>query len=111
MKSLGLRSTFYPLSPSSQSPNGNCQQDYKIYPQEKLDASKWAWVDKLPQVLWAIQTTSITAIGETLFSTAYGAEAISLVEVRLPFILPLQFNKISNDELRRYKLGFLNGKR
>lgn len=47
---------------------------------QNLDASKGAWVDELPQVLWAIRTINRATIGETSFSMAYGAEAMSPIE-------------------------------
>ncbi|XP_022895221.1 uncharacterized protein LOC111409401 [Olea europaea var. sylvestris] len=51
---------------------------------EKLDVSKRGWVDELPQVLWAIRTTTRTLTGEIPFLMAFGTEAMSPVEVRLP---------------------------
>lgn len=51
------------------------------------------------------------AIRETLFSMAYGTKAMSPVEVGLPSFARLNFNEISNDELRRYELDFLDERR
>lgn len=83
---------------------------------QKLDASKWAWVDELPQVSWVIQTISRIAIREIPFSIAYGAEVMIPVELGLPSPNPILFNKISDEELRRfesisYKKGGMNLKR
>ncbi|XP_022848382.1 uncharacterized protein LOC111370748 [Olea europaea var. sylvestris] len=65
----------------------------------KLDASKGAWVDELPHVLWPIRTTSQTTIGETPFSMTYRAEAMSPIEI--------YFNEINNDEAQVCKLHLL----
>ncbi|CAI9764750.1 unnamed protein product [Fraxinus pennsylvanica] len=73
----------------------------------KLDASKEDWINELPQVLWAIRTTSRTATGEIPFSMAYGAEAMSPVKVSLPSTRRIHFNGLSNDELRRCELDLL----
>ncbi|XP_022855293.1 uncharacterized protein LOC111376559 [Olea europaea var. sylvestris] len=43
----------------------------------KLDVSKGAWVDELPQVLWAIRNTTRTPIGKTAFLMALGTEAMT----------------------------------
>ncbi|GKV20138.1 hypothetical protein SLEP1_g30300 [Rubroshorea leprosula] len=43
------------------------------------------WVDELNKVLWSYRTTPSLATGETQFNLAYGAEAVILVEVGLPF--------------------------
>ncbi|XP_022845290.1 uncharacterized protein LOC111368284 [Olea europaea var. sylvestris] len=64
----------------------------------KFDALKGAWVDELYHVIWAIRTTSRTAKGETPFSMTYKAEAMSLIEVRIPSYRRIHFNDISNDE-------------
>lgn len=45
-------------------------------------------------------------IGETPFSTAYGAKAMSHVELGLSSPCHLQSNEIFNDEFRRYELDF-----
>lgn len=109
---LGIRKHF--SSPHHPQANGQVEAVNKTIKQilkKKLDASKGAWVDELPHVLWAIRTTSKTATGETPFSMAYGAEAMSPVEVGLPSPRRLQFNEISNDEIRRCELDFLGERR
>lgn len=40
----------------------------------KFDASKGAWVDELPQVLWAIYTTHRIVTRETYLSVACRVE-------------------------------------
>ena len=47
----------------------------------KLDDSKGAWPEELPNVLWAYRTTARTPTGETPFRLTYGTEAVIPVEV------------------------------
>ncbi|XP_022857676.1 uncharacterized protein LOC111378680 [Olea europaea var. sylvestris] len=77
----------------------------------KLDVSKGAWVDELPQVLWAIRTTTRTPTGETPFLMAFGTEAMSPMEVGLPSPRCLHFSEITDDELRRLDLNFIEERR
>lgn len=77
----------------------------------KFDVSKGAWVDELPQVLWAIRTTTRTPTGEMPFLMAYGTEAMSHVEVGLPSPRCLHFSVITNDELRRLDFDFIEERR
>lgn len=73
----------------------------------KVDALKGVWVDELTQVLWTIRTAGRTSIGQTPFSMTYGSEAMSPVEVGLLSPRRLHLKEISNDELRRFELDFL----
>ncbi|XP_022895224.1 uncharacterized protein LOC111409403 [Olea europaea var. sylvestris] len=78
---LGIKKDF--STPHHPQANGQVEAVNKTIKntlKRKLDASKGAWVDELPHVLWAIRTTCRTATGETPFSMAYGAEAMSPVE-------------------------------
>ncbi|XP_022871367.1 uncharacterized protein LOC111390542 [Olea europaea var. sylvestris] len=97
-------------------PQGNGQVEavnktIKHILKRKLDMSKRAWVDELPQVLWAIRTTARTPTGETPFLMAYGIEAMSPIEVKLPSPRRLHFSEITNDELRRCDLDFIEERR
>ena len=47
----------------------------------KLDDAKGAWLDELPNVLWAYRITVRTLTGETPFRLTYGTEAVIPVEV------------------------------
>ena len=49
----------------------------------KLEKMKGAWVDELPNVLWAYRTTPRTTTGESPFSLAYGCEAVLPVEMKV----------------------------
>ncbi|CAI9759012.1 unnamed protein product [Fraxinus pennsylvanica] len=66
-----------------------------------------AWVDELPQVFWAIQTTYRTVTGETPFSMTYGAKVMSPAEVGVPSPRRIHFYEIINDELRKFELELL----
>ncbi|KAK0604686.1 hypothetical protein LWI29_018212 [Acer saccharum] len=47
-------------------------------------ARKGCWVEKLPEVLWAIRTTLHSATGETPYSLTFGTEAVILTETNIP---------------------------
>ena len=48
-----------------------------------LEGAKGIWLDELPRVLWAYQTTTRTPTGETPFRLAYGTDAIIPAEIGL----------------------------
>ncbi|XP_022885268.1 uncharacterized protein LOC111401634 [Olea europaea var. sylvestris] len=52
-----------------------------------------------------------TPTGKTPFLMAYGAKAMSPVEVGLPSPCHLHFNEINNDELWRFNLNFIDERR
>ncbi|XP_022856324.1 uncharacterized protein LOC111377456 [Olea europaea var. sylvestris] len=82
---LGIKKHF--SSPHHPWANGQVEavnKTIKYTLKRKLDASKSAWVDELPQVMWAIRTTNRTDTGQTPFSKTYGVEDMSPVEVCLP---------------------------
>ncbi|KAK2997575.1 hypothetical protein RJ639_025731 [Escallonia herrerae] len=82
---------------NGQTKNMNCSilQGLK----KKLDEAKGAWVDELPKVLWAYRTTPHSVTGETPFLLCYGTKAMLPVEIGVPTIRALHFNK-ENNELR-----------
>ena len=47
----------------------------------KLDDMKGAWLEELPNVLWAYRTTTRIPTGETPFRLTYGTKAVILVKV------------------------------
>ncbi|XP_022891987.1 uncharacterized protein LOC111406852 [Olea europaea var. sylvestris] len=111
-KKLGIKKYFsIPHHPQANGQVEDCKQVNQACPQRKLDASKGAWVDDLPQILWPIRTTTRTPTWETPFLMAYGTETISPVEVDLPSPRRIHFNKITNDELRRFDLDFIDERR
>ncbi|RVW74679.1 hypothetical protein CK203_052042 [Vitis vinifera] len=53
---------------------------------KRLEQAKGKWVDELPGVLWAYQTTPGRPTGNTPFALAYGMDAIIPTEIGLPTI-------------------------
>ena len=47
----------------------------------RLEGAKGIWLDELPSVLWAYQTTARTPTGETPFRLTYGADAVISAEI------------------------------
>ena len=47
----------------------------------RLDDAKGAWLEELPNVLWAYRTTARTPTGETPFRLTYGTEVVIPIEV------------------------------
>ena len=62
-------------------------------------------------MLWPYRTTSQTSIGETLFSLAYGVEAMIPVEVGVPSLRRETYNQEENFALEQYELDLLEEKR
>ncbi|RVW69498.1 hypothetical protein CK203_066448 [Vitis vinifera] len=55
-----------------------------------LEGVKGKWVNELPGVLWAYQTTQTTSrrlIGVTLFALAFGMEVIILIDIGVPTLI------------------------
>ncbi|KAL2486718.1 Ribonuclease H [Abeliophyllum distichum] len=91
---LGIAKHF--SSPHHPQANGQVVAVNKIIKytlKRKLEASKGAWVEELPHVLWAIRTTAKTYTGETPFSMAYNSEAMTPVELGIPSPRRLLFNE------------------
>ncbi|KAK3000492.1 hypothetical protein RJ639_022531 [Escallonia herrerae] len=63
----------------------------------KLGDAKGAWVDELPEVLWAYSTTPHSVTGETPFLLCFGTEALLPVEVGLPMVRVLQFSEAEKE--------------
>ncbi|GKV05317.1 hypothetical protein SLEP1_g17345 [Rubroshorea leprosula] len=74
----------------------------------RLDQLKTKWVDELNNVLWAYQTTSRTATGETPYHLAFGTEAIIPVEIGVPSLRISHFEPAQNERLLRENLNFLD---
>ena len=51
---------------------------------KRLHSAKGKWVDELPRVLWAYETTSRKPIGASPFALTYGMEAIIPIEIGMP---------------------------
>ena len=74
----------------------------------RLEGAKGAWPDKLPNVLWAYQTTTRTPTGETLFKLTYGTEVVILIKVRVIGIRREFSNEEGNDAQLKVNLDCLN---
>ncbi|XP_034213039.1 uncharacterized protein LOC117625615 [Prunus dulcis] len=73
----------------------------------QLDKAKGAWPEKLPEVLWAIRTSYRTSTGETLFSLAFGSEAVVPVEIGEPSYRTETFTPKQNEEAMSLSLDLL----
>ena len=74
----------------------------------KLDDSKGAWPEELPNVLWAYRTTARTPTGETPFRLTYGTEAVILIEVGVTITRRSAFSEEGNDDELRINLDCLD---
>ena len=59
----------------------------------RLVGAKGAWLEDLPNVLWAYRTTTRTPTKETPFNLTYGTEAVIPVEVGLTSLRREFFDK------------------
>jgi len=64
-------------------------------------------VDELPTALWAYRTLYKTATGHTLFSLAYGSEAMLPVETIVPSHRRIHYNPKENEVLRNVSLDLI----
>ncbi|KAJ4720741.1 Retrovirus-related Pol polyprotein from transposon opus [Melia azedarach] len=78
---------------------------------KKLGTKKGAWVDELPEVLWAYRTTFKTATGETPYALSFGTEAVIPAEVGMPTFRALHFDEVSNVTQLDAALDLLEEKR
>ena len=77
---------------------------------KKLKDLKGRWADELPEVLWSYRTTTRSITRETLFSLAYGYEAMVSVEIRAGSLRRDNYDPKQNLILQRHKIDFLKGK-
>ena len=78
---------------------------------KRLDDAKGIWVEELPHVLWAYQTTPRRSTGETPFSMTYGAEAIIPLETSFLTLRTSSFNPTINNELLEKSLDLIDERR
>ena len=64
----------------------------------KLDDMKGAWLEELPNVLWAYRTTTRIPTGETPFRLTYGTKAVILVKVGVASIRREVLREEDNDD-------------
>ena len=68
-------------------------------------------MEKLPHVLWTYRTTPRRSTGETLFSMAYGTEAVIPLEIGFLTLRTSSFNLRDNDEQLTKNLDLIEEKR
>ncbi|KAK3000332.1 hypothetical protein RJ639_022447 [Escallonia herrerae] len=78
---------------------------------KKLDGAKGLWVDELPKILWAYNTTTRTSTGETPFSLSFGTGALIPVEIGLPSLRLINHDPVQNEEDLRANLDLLDERR
>lgn len=78
---------------------------------KRLEHEKTSWIDELPSVLLAYRTTPRSTTGETLFSLAYGSEAVIAAEIQGQAFKITHFEPEQNEELLRTDSIFLEEKR
>ena len=78
---------------------------------KRLDDAKGRWVEELPHVLWAYQTTPRRLIGEIPFSMSYEAEAVISIETGFSTLRTQSFNSNNNDELLERSLDLIEERR
>ncbi|KAK2997226.1 hypothetical protein RJ639_026117 [Escallonia herrerae] len=78
---------------------------------KKLNGAKGLWVDELPKILWAYNTTTRTSTGETPFSLSFGTDALIPVEIGLPSLRVVTDDPAQNEEDLRANLDLLDERR
>ena len=74
----------------------------------RLEEAKDAWLEELPNVLWAYRTTVKTLIGETPFRLTYVTEVVIPVEVGVTNMRREIFHEDSNDDQLKVNLDCLD---
>ena len=69
-----------------------------------MEDAKGAWLEELPNVLWAYKTITITLIRETPFRFTCGTGAIIPIEVGITSMRRKVFHEGSNDDQLRVNL-------
>ncbi|XP_064957834.1 uncharacterized protein LOC135608726 [Musa acuminata AAA Group] len=70
-----------------------------------------AWVDELPSILWAMQTTPKTTLGESPFSLAFEIEAVLPPEMVFPTLRTIAYKQDNSEEGLRANLDLLEERR
>lgn len=73
-----------------------------------MEASKRAWVDDLPGVLWSARTTTKEATVHSSFGLVYGSEAVLPIEVGIPFPQMTFYEFDKNEEEKLINLDLLS---
>ena len=109
---LGIQNVYSsPVYPQS---NGQEEASNKIVLdgiKMRLEDSKGRWVEELPNVLCTFRTTPRRSTGETLFSLAYGSEAVIPLEIGLPTLRTSEWEPTRNDQAQSQALDLLEERR
>ena len=108
---LGIKN--YYSSPAHPQSNGQAEVTIRTLNaalKTKLEDLKGKWVKYLPEVLWVYRTMHKSTTQETPFASAFGTEAIDLVEVRLKSPRIKLTNIEHNEEALRLNLDLLEEK-
>ena len=79
--------------------------------EKRLEKPKGKWVEELPKVLWAYQTTPRKAMNETPYSLAFDFEVVFPLEVSLSIIQTETYNYNNNSEVLARDLDLANERR
>lgn len=77
----------------------------------RLGKAKGAWVDELPNVLWAYRTTPRTGTNESPFCLVCGSEAVIPAEIGMPTYRILHFQEPTTMDDLRHNLDLLEERR
>ncbi|KAL5807202.1 hypothetical protein ACOSQ4_029935 [Xanthoceras sorbifolium] len=77
----------------------------------QTNGQKGGWVEKLPEVLWAVRTTPHSTTGETPFSLAFGTEAVLPTETTLKTRRVDRFSTTDNEVELQAALDELESRR
>nr|GFB88436.1 reverse transcriptase domain-containing protein [Tanacetum cinerariifolium] len=77
----------------------------------RLGRERAGWVDELPNVLWAHQTSLKQSKGETPFSLIYGSEVVILVEIWMSTHRTMMIREDENEEELLQNINLLQERR
>ncbi|XP_065049834.1 uncharacterized protein LOC135679779 [Musa acuminata AAA Group] len=77
----------------------------------RVSASRTAWVEELPSILWSLRTTPKTATGESPYSLSYGTEAVLPPEVVFPTPRVEEYQETTSDQGLRAGLDLIEERR
>ncbi|XP_065033909.1 uncharacterized protein LOC135666271 [Musa acuminata AAA Group] len=77
----------------------------------RVSATRSAWIDELPSVLWALRTTPKTPTGESPYSLTFGTEAVLPPEVAVPTPRTADYSEEASGEGLRSNLDLLEERR
>ena len=67
-------------------------------PKRRISGAHGAWVEELPSVLWAMQTTPKIALGESPFRLAYGTKVVLPPEMVFPTLRTSSYEQRASKE-------------